>query len=382
MARAPARQEACDKKHMDAATQALCFFYRNPPPESGVKPQPYKAIPKLIHQPQMSLGRVKMAVKRFLKKKRPRGRKPGWRKTTPAEDKAMLDAFHKVRQPLGSLVEARDVWKALRPTLRNKVSVRTVANRLRDKGYKMEEKLAGDDKGEQWRKARVRFCECHKSKSAVQWATGLQAVADFRYFVYYPQALKNRHARKSAPRTIMRKSEKMKAAFMKPKRSIFKRSEYKRVQKAKVFGLTTSSGQQLICHVPARLDAKGWIKVLHKRVGPFMKEAFPNRKTCTILLDGETLLHTDDAKAAMREEGLRALRGWPAHSPDLNPQENVWAWAEPRLRKEEAKADSFAKFKQRVLKVCRKYPSGEKLVPSLAHRIALCARNAGAPIGK
>ena len=56
MARAPARQEACDKKHMDAATQALCFFYRNPPPESGVKPQAYKAIPKLIHQPQMSLG--------------------------------------------------------------------------------------------------------------------------------------------------------------------------------------------------------------------------------------------------------------------------------------------------------------------------------------
>ena len=35
---------------MDPAAQALCYYYRNPPPESDVKPQPYKAIPKLIHQ--------------------------------------------------------------------------------------------------------------------------------------------------------------------------------------------------------------------------------------------------------------------------------------------------------------------------------------------
>ena len=117
----------------------------------------------------------------------------------------------------------------------------------------------------------------------------------------------------------MSKSEKTKLAFMKPKRHIFKRSEYKRAQKAKVFGLTTSVGTQLICHVPSRLDSKGWVKILHRRVGPFMKEAFPNRSSCTILLDGETLLHTDVAKAAMREEGLRALPDWPSHSPDLNP---------------------------------------------------------------
>ena len=309
--------------HTDAATQALCFFYRNPPPNSGVQPQPYKAIPKLIHKPDMKISRVKMIVKRFLQEKKRRGRKTGWRKTTVAEDTAVLATFKKVRQPLGSLVEARDVWKALRPGLRNKISVRTVANRLREKGYKMEEKLAGDDKGEQWRKQRVRFCKGHQTKTAKKWAHCVQAVADFRYFVYYPQDLKCRHIRKSAPRTIMRKSEKKKSAFLKPKRSIFKRSEYKRAQKAKVFGLTTTTGLQHICHVPSRLDSKTWVKVLHRRVGPFMKRAFPNRSTCTILLDGETLLHTDEAKAAMKAEGLRVLPDWPAHSPDLNPQENV-----------------------------------------------------------
>ena len=40
-------------KHMDASLRALCFFYRNPPPGSGVRPQPYKEIAKLIRRPRM-----------------------------------------------------------------------------------------------------------------------------------------------------------------------------------------------------------------------------------------------------------------------------------------------------------------------------------------
>ena len=41
--------------------------------------------------------------------KKSRGWKKGFRKTTPAEDRCILRAFHKVREPLGSLVESRDV---------------------------------------------------------------------------------------------------------------------------------------------------------------------------------------------------------------------------------------------------------------------------------
>ena len=131
----------------------------------------------------------------------------------------------------------------------------------------------------------------------------------------------------------------------------FRLAAYHSRPSATLQGLTTSTGLQLICHVPMRLDSKEWVKILRRRVGPFMRSAFPERSKCTILFDGETLLHTDDAKAAMRQAGLRALPAWPSHSPDLNPQENVWAWAEPHLRKAEAKADTFAKFKQRVCSV-------------------------------
>ena len=75
--------------------QALCYFYRIPPPGSGVKPQPYKTITKLIRAPNMGIGRAKMAVRRFHVKRRTRDRKVGWRKTTPAEDAAILACFRR-----------------------------------------------------------------------------------------------------------------------------------------------------------------------------------------------------------------------------------------------------------------------------------------------
>ena len=55
----------------------------------------------------MGISRVKMAVRRFHLKRQARGGKVGWRKTTPADDATILACFKKVRQPVGSLVEAR-----------------------------------------------------------------------------------------------------------------------------------------------------------------------------------------------------------------------------------------------------------------------------------
>ena len=66
-----------------------------------------------------------------------------------------MAAFARVRKPLGVLVEKAYVWRALRVGLRNKISIRTVGNRLAEKGYTMQEKLARDDQGEAWRRARV-----------------------------------------------------------------------------------------------------------------------------------------------------------------------------------------------------------------------------------
>ena len=81
--------------------QALCYFYRHPPVGSGVRPQPYSEIAKLIKRPHMPVGTIRQSVRRFMASRKVRGRKADWRKTTSAEDATILAAFRKVRKPLG-----------------------------------------------------------------------------------------------------------------------------------------------------------------------------------------------------------------------------------------------------------------------------------------
>ena len=124
------------------------------------------------------------------------------------------------------------------------------------------------------------------------------------------------------------------------------------------------------------------MKLVRGHVGPFMQTVFPEKRIRTVLLDGEGIMHTPDAKLEMERCGPRPLPGWPASSPDLNPQENAWAWTEKRLRKAEKKSDSFTVFKRRAVEISKQYPSGFKLVPGLPARMALCIRRSGANIGK
>ena len=110
---------------------------------------------------------------------------------------------------------------------------------------------------------------------------------------------------------------------------------------------------------------------IRNRLGPFLRANFPGRRTFQVLLDGEVLLHGPSAKAAMAEFGITVLPGWPSYSPDLNPQENVWSWAEDKLRDIELDSDGFGDFQIKVMRAVCAYPieSGAKLVPCIGHRL-------------
>ena len=125
-------------------------------------------------------------------------------------------------------------------------------------------------------------------------------------------------------------------------------------------------------------NSERFVELVRDHVGPWLQRSFPDLNEMKILIDGEKAMHTPEANAALMKFGMSTLPSWPEYSPDLNPQENLWARAEVLLRQGERSGDSFETFKKRVLTACHAYRGAEKLIPSMAKRIKATIENAGA----
>jgi transposase len=362
---------------MDAANRAMCYALRNQP--RGQKPSTFKSIQLLVRKKdgrRPSIAAICKAATTFLDDKGQRGRLSGSNKTTKKEDKDIVSTFLKVRPP-GHGVDSRVVHKALPQKLQKKVSRRTIIRRLAAKGYTPQKKLNKSDPGHSQKLKRTAFCRKHKDKNYQRWQSHLQAVGDFKEFTWYPKELQSKFQKLRAPWTYMTAKEKKKGPFLRPKRW-FPKKDWKKTKKQKVFGLTTSNGKSLVFVVPKPFSAEQWAVLVKKRVAPFLKKSFPRLQSFNILLDGEGLLHAPAAKAAYRKANMSTEPGWPKYSPDLNPQENVWAWAESRLRELETGADTFEQWQGKVLRAVSDYPSSSKLVGSMAKRCKTVLDRSGA----
>ena len=276
--------------------------------------------------------------------------------------------------PAGHGVDARDVHKALPSKIKKKICKRTVIRRLAEKGYRPEKKVNKSDPGPALAKKRIAFARMYRARRS-----SLVGVGDFKDFTFYPKELKPKFTKLRAPWTYMTRKEKKSPAFVRPKRW-FPRKDYKKTQKQKVFGLTTSNGKSICFKVPSPYTTELWAKDVKTKLGPFLKRAFPSLKMYQILLDGEKLLHAAAAKVALALMNITVLPEWPKYSPGLNPQENVWAWAEPELRRREKVQDTFQDFGNKVVSAVAAYPvvSKLKLIPALSLRCKQVIEREGA----
>lgn len=366
---------------MDDPTRAMCYALRNPGPNT--KPSKLKEIRKLVFKKdgktRPTLAAISLAAATYKDEKLQRGRKKGQRSTSKEEDEKILKTFKKLRPP-GHGIDSNVLKKALPQKIKSKVSRRTLIRRLSEKGYNPEKKRSKTDLGPVRMKKRLDFCKKHGDKNATQWKAFLQGVADFKEFTWYPKELRPKFYKMRSSWTYMNKKEKTMPAFQRPKRW-FKKDEWKKTKKVKIFGLTTSNGKQLCFEVPHGKDqfnAAKWAGFVRTKVAPFLKKTFPDKMSFQLLFDGESLLHAPEAKRAMREHGITTLPDWPAYSPELNPQEHVWARSEPQLRDLEDDGESFDAWKKKVLKAVKQYPSPEKLVASMARRCKECLARKGA----
>ena len=366
---------------MDDANRAMCYALRNPP--AGHKRVALKDIAGMVVKKdgtRPSPQAVGSAAKQFEEEKEQRGRRVGDKKTTKAEDREILKKF-KFLRPAGHGIDSRRLHRALPVAIRRKIGRRTVIRRLADQGIKPRTKIRKSDHDVALCKRRVDFALRYQHRTEAGWARDLQAVADIKEFTFYPPDLKPRFKRLRARWTYMTEKERHEPAFQRPKRW-FKASDWKRTKKQKVFGFTTSTGLKLAFLVPQPWSSEEWAVEIRNRVGPFLRSHFPGRRNFQVLLDGEALLHGPAAKAAMAELGITVLPGWPSYSPDLNPQENVWSWAEERLRDIEVDSDTFGEFQLKVMRAVSDYPikSGVKLVPCIGKRLKEVIEKKGAAL--
>ena len=364
---------------MNNKNRALCWAYRYP--RDGAKKIKLCDIVKrkLVVRTDgrvPSEGAISKAAREYLTEKKTRGRKTGWRKTTKAEDRKIFATMKKLRPP-GHYVDSRIIHRRLPKKLRNNVTRRTIIRRLGEKGFIAKKKINRNDPGPAVRRKRLAVATKYIGKSADDWATELQAVGDWKEFAWYPKVLQARFKQLRARWTYMHKDEVGKPAFVRPARW-FKRSDYKKVKKQRIFGFTTSNGKSLCFPIPKPWSTELWADDIANKVVPFLRNAFPRRTSFTILIDGEQLLHGPAAKAAMSAAGIKVFAGWPGYSPDMNPQENVWAWAEVELRRQEKEDDPFDLWVGKALKACKVYPSSHLLIPSMASRMRAVYENDGA----
>jgi len=366
---------------MDLANKAICYAMRNPP--KGHSKMPYKDIQKLVCKKdgkKPTTAAMCQAASNFKKVKGMRGRPLGSNKTTKDEDKVLMKTFHKIRPP-GHGITSRALHDALPKKLSKKVGRKTCRRRLAVKGNVPEKKTSKTDPGVTASKRRMAFGRLYENRNAASWKSKLHGAGDFKEFTWYPKSLRKRFNRFRAPWTYMTKAEKKLPLFQRPKRW-FPKKEYQTVKKAKIFGLTTSNGKSIEFLVPTPWDATVWAGLVRTKLGPFLKKCYPTTTSFQILLDGGKLLHAPPAKSAYKEFGIATLPKWPKYSPDLNPQENVWAWAEDKLRELETNDNSFLVFQKLCLKAVGQYPAKEKLIGSMAKRVRMLLERQGAMLPK
>ena len=307
------------KSEIDADNRALCKLMRDQDYSLQDIADKVVKVDGITHP-------SKQAVIKILKSwgQPPKGAGGRPRKTTAAVDKQIVRTVKKLR--FKRYVDARIVWQTLPHKLKHgdsAISVKLVGNRIRAAGGSWEEKGTLSEQTPKNAKKRVAWCREHRATTSVQWLHKVQAVADFKDFTWYPPLMLKKVQKYRSRYTYLWPGEKSKPGLTIPKKWFLKR-DYKKAKKVKVFGAVFSAGRSWSTAVELPFTSEKFCKMVSSKLSPALKRAFPGRATFTILVDNETLMHTPEAKATLKRCNIKVLPRWPANSPDLNPQENVW----------------------------------------------------------
>ena len=352
---------------MDDKNRALCKLLRD---EHGDSWSTIAGKVLKTNGRHPTLTAVRNTVVNWDTERQPRGRPQGTRETTAEDDALIVETMLSIRgKKEGKVCHLKGVKERL-PARFQDFSLEFLRMRIKEGGYDMTEKVEKDSPSEEIRLKRLAFGKKHEHRTPHGWLAYVQAVGDLKFYGWYPRELQASHKRLRCKKTWMKKGEKYLPGFLRPA-EWYSKEDWKKVKKVKVLGFTCSTGAKWVGICPKPWNNVKYAEILKNKVVPFLKRQFPKRKLIRVLLDGEKLLRAPAPKAVMESNGLEFLADWPPRSPDLNPQENVWSWAERNLRAEEPLHEPYEDFEPRLLKVHHKLSrqKSKNMIMSMSNRM-------------
>jgi transposase len=121
------------------------------------------------------------------------------------------------------------------------------------------------------------------------------------------------------------------------------------------------------------MDAKKYVRLL-SRSGVVKK-----LRTRVFMQDGARCHQARSTKDYLFRQGIQLLEPWPAHSPDINPIEQVWALLDRRIS-ELGVANSIGELESLAKKAWNSIPQAtlNAFAESFADKVRRCVANNGA----
>lgn len=105
-------------------------------------------------------------------------------------------------------------------------------------------------------------------------------------------------------------------------------------QKLMVWGLISATGQGVLAFVDGTLNSQAYQNLLRDNLLPFLDLQPLHHRYRLLFQQDNAPCHAAAATRQFLQENEVNTPAWPAHSPDLNPIENVWAMMKRLVRKQ------------------------------------------------